>query len=141
MKGIIIYNTKSGNTELLGNKMKEILEKSGHEIDIKRDKEIKDQIVNESSFLNPYDLLCLGSCTHFIGPAFSFRKILKKINKLDVEGKKLICFATSGHGKGKPTNKKIKKIMSKLEHVGTIGCDKLENENALKAFEEIVKNM
>lgn len=41
MKGIIIYNTKSGNTELLGNEMKKILERDGHEIVIKRDKEIK----------------------------------------------------------------------------------------------------
>ena len=141
MKGIIIYNTKSGNTELLGNKMKEILEKSGHEIVIKRDKEIKDQIESESDFFNPYDLICLGSCTHFVSPAFSFRKILKKINRLNIDEKKLICFSTSGHGQGIASNKKIKKKMSKLDHVVSIGCDKLENENALKAFEEIVKKL
>lgn len=141
MKGIIIYNTKSGNTELLGNKMKEILEKSGHEIDIIRDKKIKPQIESDPDFLEPYDLICLGSCTHFLGPAFSFRKILKKVNKLNIDGKKLISFATSGHGQGKGANKKIKKKMSKLEHLGKIGCNKLENENALKAFEEIVKKL
>jgi hypothetical protein len=66
---------------------------------------------------------------------------LKKINKLNIDGKKLICFSTSGHGQGKASNKKIKKKVSKLDHVGSIGCDKLENENALKEFEEIVKKL
>ena len=121
--------------------MKEILEKSGHEIVIKRDKEIKDQIESESDFFNPYDLICLGSCTHIVGPAFSFRKILKKINRLNIDGKKLISFSTSSHGQGIASNKKIKKKMSKLDHVGSIGCDELENENALIAFEEIVKKL
>ena len=41
MKGIIIYNKKSSNNELLGNEMRKILERDGHEILIKRDKEIK----------------------------------------------------------------------------------------------------
>ena len=40
MKSIIIYNTMSGNTEELANKMKDILEKNGHQVDIYRDKEI-----------------------------------------------------------------------------------------------------
>ncbi len=53
MKGIIIYNTKSSNTELLGNEMKKILERDEHEIVIKRDKEINSEFIFKKDVRNP----------------------------------------------------------------------------------------
>jgi len=41
MKAIVIYNTRSGNTQELAEKMKKVLEKNNHESEIYRDKEIK----------------------------------------------------------------------------------------------------
>ena len=72
MKSIIIYNTRSGNTKELAEKMGGVLEKYGHEHEIARDKDIK----NKVEIVEKFDLLCVGSPTH-IGRAafFPFRKV------------------------------------------------------------------
>ena len=142
MKSIIIYNTRSGNTEELGNKMKDILEKYGHECDIYRDKNIKVQIKKQQDFFNSYDLVCFGSCTHFWAPAIMFKLFLKIIRKQNLKNKKLICFASSGDIKSwVKTCKKIQKKFTQLEHIGNIGCSYRENEETIKNFDEIIKNL
>ena len=143
MKSIIIYNTRSGNTELLGTKMKEILEKYGHECDLYRDKNIKTQILTQNDFLSPYNLLCIGSCVHGNAPAFfPFRKIMKKIATLDLTNKKMIVFATSGGPKGWiKTCGIIRKKLPNINPIANIGCEKKENKEALKNFDNIIKNL
>ncbi len=143
MKSIIIYNTRSGNTELLGKKMKEILEKYGHECEIHRDKTIKKKILPQDDFLPSYDLICLGSCVHGNSPAFfPFRKITKKIASLDLKNKKMIFFGTSGGPKGwLKSCQFIRTKITNINHIANIGCIKRENEEALKNFDNIIKNL
>jgi flavorubredoxin len=142
MKAIIIYNTMSGNTEELANKMKLTLEKYNHTVDIYRDKNVKDKIKRERDFLKPYDLLCLGSCTHAKTAAFSFKKFLKIVAKQNLENKKLICFGTSGGANvWKKTCESIENKLPQLEHIGNIGCLEKENEDAVREFEEIIKKL
>ena len=142
MKSIIIYNTKSGNTEELANKMKDVLQKNGHDVDIYRDKQIKSQIKNDDKFFDPYELLVFGSCTHVMAPARTFKSFLKVIKKQNLQNKKLICFGTSG---GPDMQKKacsgIQKRIPELEHLGDVGCVEKNNDGAIKDFEELVKKI
>lgn len=140
MKALIIYNTMSGNTEDLANKMKSILEKYNHECDKFRDKNIKLQVKENSNFFDSYNLICLGSCTHAFAPAISFKRFLKKIPRENLANKKLICFATSGNKNAwKTTCKKIQKKIPELEHIGNIGCIEKENDDAVSALEDLMK--
>jgi len=142
MKSIIIYNTRSGNTEELANKMKDILQKNGHEADIYRDKDIKSQIQNNEKFFDSYDLLVFGSCTHAMAPARSFKSLLKVIKKQNIQNKKLICFGTSGGSDlWKKACKGIQKRFPQLDHIGDIGCVERDNDGAMKEFEELVKKI
>lgn len=142
MKTIIIYNTRSGNTELLAKKMKEILEKYGHECQIFRDKAIKSKIKSQPNFCESYELICLGSPVHAAGPAFSFRKFLKTLSKLNLREKKLIIFATSGSpNMWKTTCEKIQKKIPNTKSLGIVGCIRRENESAIKDFDAIITNL
>ena len=139
MKAVVIYNTRSGNTKELGGKLKEVLEKYNHECDIFRDKEIK----KTPEVVKDYDFLCVGSPVHAGGPAiFPFRGLLKKISKLDLDGKRLVSFSTSsGVNAWKKVCKSIKKRLPNLDYVDSVGCVKKENEEAIKSFETIIKNL
>lgn len=142
MKTIIIFHSKSGNTEELANKMKDVLGKSNHECEVHQAKSIKNQLINEEGFLNSYDLLCLGSCVHANSPAMGFKKTLKKMHKDSLKGKKLICFSTAGSpNTWEKTCTKIQKLVPQCEHTGNVGCKKRENQSAIKSFEEIVKKL
>ena len=143
MKCIIIYNTRSGNTELLGNEMCKILKKYNHECVIFRDKNVQEDILNQENYFKSYELLCLGSPVHFLGPAFrQFRKLIKKIAPLDLKDKKFIFFGTYGKPKSwKTTITKIQKRMVNINYYGNVGCIKRKNEEALQNFEQIIKNI
>ena len=139
MKAIIIYNTRSGNTKELAEKMGDIFEKYGHECDVFRDKKIK----KTPNIVEDYDVLTVGSPVHVWGPAFfPFRGLLKKIRKLNIESKKLICFSTSG-GKNawKRVCNSIKKRLPNFDHIGSVGCVKRKNDEAIRSFDEIVKKI
>jgi len=72
---------------------------------------------------------------------FPFRGFVKKISKLNLKGKKLICFATGSVKKGwERTCNYIKKKLSNLEHLGNFGCKKRNNKQALEEFENLIKN-
>ena len=142
MKAIIIYNTKTGNTEEFAKKMEDILKKYNFECNTFRDKNIKSAVYNQVDFFDAYDLLCFGSCVHAMSAAFSFKKLLKKMPKQNLDGKKLVCFATSGaQNAWIKACKKIQKYLPKCEHIGNIGCAEKENEKALKDFEELIKKV
>ncbi|TFG07098.1 MAG: hypothetical protein EU539_05935 [Promethearchaeota archaeon] len=142
MKSLIIYNTKSGNTEELANKMKTLLEQNGHSTDLYRDKDVRAQIKEQENFFEPYDLLCLGSCTHAMSAARSFKKFLKKIPQEDLVSKKLICFGTSGGpNMWKKACESIKKKVPGMQHIGDIGCVEKENDQAIKEFETLMNTL
>jgi len=123
--------------------MCKILEKYNHECEIYRDKTVKDKILTQENYFDPYDLICLGSPTHGGAPAiFPFRKILNNIAEQDFSGKKFIFFGTSKGAEGwRSMVKTIQKKMVNINHIGNIGCIRRKNEEALQNFDQIVKNL
>ena len=86
MRTIIIYDTATGNTRAIANKMKEVLEKYNHECDIYRDKDIQNEIKSNPHYFDSYTLVCLGSCTHGFQPAITFKKFINIIKDYDLKG-------------------------------------------------------
>lgn len=142
MNAIIIYNTITGNTRKIADKMKEILEKYNHECTIFRDKEIKKDIKENSQYFNPYDLILLGSCTHGAKPATSFNKFINIIKNYTLDKKYLICFSSSGGPEvWKDTCKEIQKNFPEMHHLGNFGCAFKKFDSTIKDFEELVKGL
>ncbi|MFX0076868.1 MAG: flavodoxin family protein [Candidatus Hermodarchaeota archaeon] len=140
MKTIIIYNTTTGNTKAIANKMKDILEKYNHKCEVFRDKEIKNDIQSNPQYFNFYGLICLGSCTHGGQPAISFMSFINSIKSYDLEGKDLVCFSSSGiPGIWKATCNKIMKSLPEMNHIGNFGCSFKNYDSTMKEFEELVK--
>ena len=123
--------------------MKDLFQNQGHECDIFRDKSVKSRVI-DVDFFNPYEIICLGSCTHAMSPAMVFKSFLKKIPKEGQQNKKLVCFATCGAKSEKIWNRVCNKIKDKVpqfDHIGNIGCRERDNEAAVKNLEEIVKKI
>ena len=140
MKAIIIFNTKTGNTEAIANKLKEILKKYNHQYDIFRDKDIKNDVKTNPHYFDSYDLICLGSCTHGNQPAMKFNKFIKSIKSYDLKGKSLICFSSSaGPENWNSTCNKIKNLFPEMTHIGNFGCVKKNFDSTIKHFEDLVK--
>jgi flavodoxin len=139
MKAIIIFNTRSGNTEALGKKIKEILESRGITSEIHRDKEIK----KTPNIVESFDLLCIGSPCHMYGPAFfPLRGFLKKLAKLDLKNKKLLCFATAAEEENwVKTCDNIKKRLPQPEYLGNVGCVRKSIETAISEIDRIIKTL
>ncbi|MHA2401032.1 MAG: flavodoxin family protein [Promethearchaeota archaeon] len=142
MKTIIIYNTATGNTRAIANKMKEVLEKYNHECDIYRDKDIQNEIKSNPHFFDSYTLVCLGSCTHGFQPAITFKKFIYIIKDYDLKGKSLVCFSSSGGQQWwKETCNKIKNSFPEMNHVGNFGCSLRRYDSTIKNFEEFVETL
>ena len=142
MKSLIIFSSMSGNTEELGNKMKEVLEKYNHEVDIVRDKKFKTKLKENEDFLEQYELLCVGSCTHANNASSGTKRVTKTIAEKKLENKKLLCFGTSGGPMAwQNACKDIQEALPDFEHVGDIGCSERKNEDTIKDFEDLVKNL
>ena len=140
MKAIIIYNTATGNTRAIANKMKEILEKNNHECYIYRDKDIKNDVKTNPQFFDSYALICLGSCTHGAQPAISFKSFINNIKSYDLRGKYLACFSSSGGpGIWNVTCNTIKSNFPDMNHIGNFGCSLRNYDSTIKSFEEQVK--
>jgi flavodoxin len=133
MKSIIVYNSMTGNTKELAYKIKEVLKSNGHQVEIYRDDKIYLKVRNNLEFFKLYDLLCFGSCTHALSPAFSFQTFLNRVKKHNLKNKMLLCFATSAtQGGWKITCQKVKKMFPELHHLGDIGCTQRNCENAIE---------
>ena len=140
MKAIIIYNTATGNTRAIANKMKEILIRYNHDCEIYRDSDISTRVRNNPHYFDPYDLICLGSCTHAFQPAFSFKTFIQKIKRYDLRDKQLICFSSSGApGVWEGTCNVIKKEFHSMKHIGNFGCSLRNYDSTIRNFEELVK--
>jgi flavodoxin len=139
VKAIVVYNTRSGNTKELAEKMKIVLVKYNHKCDVFRDKEIK----KTPEIVEKYDVVAIGSPTHGNAPARSpFRGLVKEIVKRRIDGKKLICFATSaGEENWRKVCSWISEKLVAMDHVGDIGCVKHDNEEAITSFEKLVKKL
>jgi len=142
MMAVIVYNTTTGNTEDLAYKIKNLLEKFGHQCEIFRDDKIYLKVRNNLDFFKPYDIICLGSCTHALSPALSFQTFLRRVKKHKLKDKKLLCFATSATPNSwEITCKKVQEMFPELNHIGNIGCTQRNNENAIENFKLILNNL
>ena len=142
MKAIIIYNTATGNTRAIARKMREILIKYNHQCDIYRDSDIKNQVRNNPRYFDPYDLICLGSCTHGFQPAISFKALIQNIKHHDLKDKFLVCFSSSGApGVWEGTCNSIKSNFPTMKHKGNFGCSLRNYASTIRNFEELVKNL
>jgi flavodoxin len=96
--GIIIYS-KTGNTLLVAEKLKERLEKDGHFNDIKKIEPVNSTITDPNKIniknipdLTEYDILIFGSPVHGFALAPVFKAYLQKLPSL--ENKRVFCYVT-----------------------------------------------
>jgi flavodoxin len=100
MKSLVVYYSKSGNTEKIARAIA-----IGLEADLKKIEEIEN--------ISSYDLICIGTPVHAFAPAKSIKKFLKELP--DLPGKKGAGFCTM-HAVGDKRTLRI--IKEKLEVKG-----------------------
>ncbi|MBD3330625.1 hypothetical protein GF354_03805 [Candidatus Peregrinibacteria bacterium] len=92
-KIIIIYGTTGGNTELVCEKVEEVLKESGHEVQLKRAEN------SSSEDLADHDLIVLASPTYNVGQLQEqMHKFFHSLKEQDIKGRR---FAVIGLGDSK----------------------------------------
>ncbi|MFX0089737.1 MAG: flavodoxin family protein [Candidatus Hodarchaeota archaeon] len=114
MKGIVVYESKYGNTKMVAEKIIEgIKTVKPMEIESKAQKEIKAERVA------PYDFIAFGSPVRFGKATRGIRKFIDRVGKLDLKEKKGFLFDTylgGDHMKGVRSMEKI--INEKVRGIG-----------------------
>jgi menaquinone-dependent protoporphyrinogen IX oxidase len=88
MKGIVIYDTSSGNTKKIAETIAETLKESGMEVDLFKVNEVKKLSAME------YDFLVLGSPTKFGTMSFAVKSFLGKVKSEEWLNKPFATFDT-----------------------------------------------
>ncbi|NVM38206.1 MAG: flavodoxin family protein [Candidatus Lokiarchaeota archaeon] len=136
LKAIIIYHTRTGNTKSLAEKIKKRLEYLNIVVEVYQDNNFK-----ALDSLNDFDIISLGSPTHYWQIASDFKEFLKKINGFNLKGKKLIVFATGVSPKSHPKIcSDIIKIMkpSGIDTIAKIGCVKEPTDDLDTKIEQVI---
>ncbi len=120
----------------MGEKIRERLEFLNIAVEICQDKDFK-----EIDSINDFDIIGLGSPTHYYNIAKEFREFLQKIANFNLIGKKLIVFAT-GATKNGPSKicKDITKILSPtgVQAITKIGCVKTPTDEINSRIEKAI---
>jgi len=87
-KAIVIYDSKFGNTEKIAKALKEGMKKEGLHVDC-----VKVDNVNLNK-LAEYEILAIGAPTHGFGISKPMREFLKKLENLNLKGKRAFAFDT-----------------------------------------------
>lgn len=136
LKAIIIYHTRSGNTKSLAEKIKKRLESLNITVEVYQDKNFK-----ENDSVKDFDIIGLGSPTHYYQIAKEFKEFLQKITIFNLKGKKLIVFAT-GVAKSSPPKicNDITKIMrpTGVQTIAKIGCVKKPTDEIDSQIEKVI---
>ncbi len=114
VKAIVLYNSRSGNTEKVALKIAE-----GLGVECRNNKKIPD--------LKEYDLVVIGSWVIMGRISFAGARYLKKLKRKNIEDKKVALFFTSGgpdeihpFTENKENPRKIKEVMfEKMEEILT----------------------
>jgi len=107
LKGIVVYESKYGNTKMVAEKIIEgIKAVKPMEIELKAQKEIKAEIVAD------YDLIAFGSPVHIGKATRGIRKFIDKAGKLDLKEKKGFLFDTYAGGHHMKGVRSMQKIIS-----------------------------
>jgi menaquinone-dependent protoporphyrinogen IX oxidase len=88
MKGIVIYDTSTGNTKKIAETITETLQESKIEVDLFNIKEVKKLIAKD------YDFLALGSPTRFGTMSFAMKFFLGKVKSEEWMNKPFAAFDT-----------------------------------------------
>ena len=88
MKGIVIYDTSSGNTKKIAETIAETLKESGVEVDLFDIKNVKKLSAKD------YDFLALGSPTRFGTMSFTVKSFLGKLKSDEWMNKPFAAFDT-----------------------------------------------
>ncbi|MFX1387735.1 MAG: flavodoxin family protein [Promethearchaeota archaeon] len=138
LKAIIIYYTQTGNTKSLAEKIKKRLESLNVLVEIYQDTRFK-----EIDSIKDFDIICLGSPTHYYQIAKEFKVFLQEIKDFNLRGKKLIVFGT-GTAKSSPPKicNDIIKIMKPtgIHTIAKIGCVKTPTDEIDSEIEQILSN-
>jgi flavodoxin len=119
-KALIVYDTFSGHNRIVAEKIKKYLENLGVAVDIFRDKTF-----NAFDTVQDYDVIALGSPAHGNNPALTLTRKLKALLKMDLSGKKLITFSSSGGAlNAGRVVKKLETLMTptKITAIASISC-------------------
>jgi flavodoxin len=109
MKSLVVYYSKSGNTEKVAKAIA-----MGLKAELKKIEEIED--------VSSYDLICIGTPVHAFAPAKSIKKFLKELP--DLPGKKGAGFCTMHAVGDKRTLRIIKEGLEnkKIKFLGGFSC-------------------
>jgi len=116
MKSLVIYYSKSGNTEKVAKAIAR-----GSEAELKRVEEVNPENVSD------YSLICIGTPVHALAPAKPIKKFLEKLP--DLSGRKGAGFCTMHAVGDKRTLRIIKeKLEAKnIEFLGGFSCKGLSS--------------
>ncbi len=118
MKGIVVYDTSSGNTKKIAETIAETLKESGVEADLFDIKNVKKLSVKD------YDFLALGSPTKFGTMSFAMKFFLGKVKSEEWINKPFIAFDTEN-----PENVEKARAENKEWSAAEKIADKLKEKN------------
>jgi flavodoxin len=88
-RGIVVYESKYGNTKIVAEKISEGLNAGkGIKVDLRSLKEVEVNKIPE------YDVILVGSPNHIGGPTRGIKKFIDKLGKLDLKDKQAATFDT-----------------------------------------------
>jgi flavorubredoxin len=87
-RAIVIFDTRYGNTEKIAKSFERGLKESGLQTVCLNAKDV------DVNSLNQYDLICVGTPTHFITASKPMKKLLGKLKSIDLSGKYGFAFDT-----------------------------------------------
>lgn len=123
-KVIVVYESKYGNTKLVGEKIIEGMnEVGGIEAVLSEPKEVDLNKIVE------YDAILIGSPNHFGGPTRGIKKFIDKLGKLPLEGKMFAVFDTYIGGDFEKAVKKMEKRINEK----VLGLKRLASGLSIKA--------
>ena len=118
MKGVVIYDTSSGNTKRIAEAISGTLKESGIEADLFHIKEVKKLSAKD------YGFLALGSPTKYGTMSFAMRSFLGKVKSEDWMNKPFVAFDTEN-----PENIEKARAENKEWSAGEKIADKLKEKN------------
>ncbi|HLN88893.1 MAG TPA: flavodoxin domain-containing protein [Candidatus Binatia bacterium] len=127
MKGIVVYDTSSGNTRKIAETIAETLKESGVEADLYHIKEVKKFNAND------YNFLVIGSPTKFGTMSFAVKSFLGKIKSEEWTNRPFAAFDTEN-----PENVERAKAENKEWSAAEKISDKLREKN-LKQISPVLK--
>jgi len=110
---MVIYDSKFGNTEKIAKALSEGMKKEGVDVDCLRIDSV------DLDKLAEYEILAIGAPTHALGISKPMKEFLKKLENVNLQGKKAFAFDTRLKSRfagsaAKGIEKQLKKLHMKI---------------------------